>query len=1068
MHVVQVTRLISFPANPILTMKLPATPSAFSTMLHTGLLLLLAISAPSIAHAATYQNPVINDTLADPCIVYHNDMFYLYATGDSSSYRVYTSTDMVNWTRGNKVFEPGDPNVWAPDIYYHPDNGKFYIYDSSDFVVGVAEGNAPDGTFTRVTQLAWSAIDAHMYRDDDGQLYLYYTVLPSFTIYVQKMSDPVTKEGDPVALISPELPWETDGGRITEGPFIIKHDDVYYMTYSGAPANSPQYSIGYATADNPMGPFTKYENNPIMTQGNGIYGPGHNSIITLPSGEIWMVYHQKQKEIIEYNRRIYIDRITFDAQGVMHCTPTRGTDQTAPVILPTNVVVITPDDATTEIGNTQQFSATAMGADGQALNPQPTITWSVDGGGTVNSTGLFTATTAGGPFTLTASGAGLTGTAEITVPAPQGTGTGITREWWMDVTGNNITDLTTLADYPTSPWGTETLTTQATTPTNFADNYGQRLTGYFLAPITGDYHFYIAASNTAELWLSTDDTPSNKQQIATVTTPTAAQQWDLSTSQKSSPITLQAGQRYYLETLHKAGAGDDHLALGVELPGAIMERPIPAERLDPFITTPTNPGYLDLTTPTLEVSEGAGTATIQVTRNGGTQGTLTATYGTSDGTATSGIDYSATSGTLQWNDGDSSPKTISITLLEDTTSEVNETFQLTLTSQNATRITQPLTATVTIADNESQTAALLAYEGFDYTSGTAIHTLTATGTGWNGNYGQLNRSTTGRTATSTLAYTGIADTGVSWESDSGFCGTSRPLAQAYGIVSGTPTHSTLWVSWIIQLDYDLTTTSCGQSLDLMDGAMNRISFGRRWGQANWSGTTNFGAGDSYPTSSVALAQGQNALMVMRLDFNGSGSNNVTAWINPDLTQGEPQAAQAAWSQSAVADWKFDTIQLLHTGNADTNSSQTAGAVKIDDFRIAESWDKLWGLSTATGYSAWMSNYPTITGNDALPNADADNDGLDNFTEYSLGSNPQQNDSSQTAPTLTDSGTNLQFTFKRERSTVSYVVEKKTALDSSTWSTFLTNPGNAGELVTVNIPKSEMVNNKVFIRLKMTE
>lgn len=296
------------------------------------LLLIPAVAATTNPTMPTYTNPVIAETLADPSVILHNGTFFLFATGDGSSYRAYTSTDLVNWKRGQIAYDPGIGNLWAPDIYHHPEDGTFYIYDTANFTIGVARADQIEGPFTRIKELVAKAIDAHLFRDDDGELYLYYTVLPSFTIHVQKMKDPVTVEGHPIPLIGPELPWETNGNRITEGPFLMKRKGVYYLTYSGSGAKSPDYAIGYATSGSPMGPFRKSYQNPIISRGSGIYGPGHNSLITLPSGQTWIVYHQKLSNTIGYDRKICIDRITFTKDGKMQATPTRGTPQPAPVI----------------------------------------------------------------------------------------------------------------------------------------------------------------------------------------------------------------------------------------------------------------------------------------------------------------------------------------------------------------------------------------------------------------------------------------------------------------------------------------------------------------------------------------------------------------------------------------------------------------------------------------------------------------------------------------------------------------------------------------------------------------
>ncbi len=88
----------------------------------------------------------------------------------------------------------------------------------------------------------------------------------------------------------------------------------------------------------------------------------------------------------------------------------------APPVLTT--ITVAPASASVQTGGTQQFSATGLDQFGQPLNPQPTFTWSVSGGGTISATGLFTAgATSGGPFTVTATSGAVNGTASVTVAA---------------------------------------------------------------------------------------------------------------------------------------------------------------------------------------------------------------------------------------------------------------------------------------------------------------------------------------------------------------------------------------------------------------------------------------------------------------------------------------------------------------------------------------------------------------------------------------------------------------------------------------------------------------------------
>jgi hypothetical protein len=116
------------------------------------------------------------------------------------------------------------PHIWAPDVWRDPDTGRFYLYYTANKTVGVAEAAGPEGPFVITRKLVDQAIDAHLFRDDDGRLYLYYVTLPGFRITVQPMASPTEPAGDARVILRPESEWETRNGRVTEGPWMIKHD----------------------------------------------------------------------------------------------------------------------------------------------------------------------------------------------------------------------------------------------------------------------------------------------------------------------------------------------------------------------------------------------------------------------------------------------------------------------------------------------------------------------------------------------------------------------------------------------------------------------------------------------------------------------------------------------------------------------------------------------------------------------------------------------------------------------------------------------------------------------------
>jgi hypothetical protein len=82
---------------------------------------------------------------------------------------------------------------------------------------------------------------------------------------------------------------------------------------------------------------------------------------------------------------------------------------------PSLSIAVAPATATVSAHAQQTFSVTAMDANGQPLSPAPQVDWSVDGGGTIAPSGVFTAGDAGGFFTITARAGGVTATALVTV-----------------------------------------------------------------------------------------------------------------------------------------------------------------------------------------------------------------------------------------------------------------------------------------------------------------------------------------------------------------------------------------------------------------------------------------------------------------------------------------------------------------------------------------------------------------------------------------------------------------------------------------------------------------------------
>ncbi|MEM7126634.1 MAG: PA14 domain-containing protein [Chloroflexota bacterium] len=147
---------------------------------------------------------------------------------------------------------------------------------------------------------------------------------------------------------------------------------------------------------------------------------------------------------------------------------------------------------------------------------------------------------------------------------PAGSGSGqFTYEWWGPVDAQDgISGLTSNERYPDSPIFAD-FVSYFEMPRDEGDFYGARLSGYVHPPVSGNYTFWIAGDDVAELHLSTDATPANLQKVAEVTAWTETRNWNKYPTQKSVEIALLAGQKYYIEAL-MVNADDGSISSGIE------------------------------------------------------------------------------------------------------------------------------------------------------------------------------------------------------------------------------------------------------------------------------------------------------------------------------------------------------------------------------------------------------------------------------------------------------------------------------------------------------------------------
>jgi uncharacterized protein (DUF1800 family) len=222
------------------------------------------------------------------------------------------------------------------------------------------------------------------------------------------------------------------------------------------------------------------------------------------------------------------------------------------------------------------------------LNPPFSLPVTSSNGGTISASGmpgwltLTNGVLTGIPpaagiyqFTVTTTNAAGSGSAVITLEVIAA-GNQLTRELWNSgVTGPALTDV----PWNEAPTASDTVSIAEDATTTYQANTGERLRGYFVAPATGNYYFWISASNEAELWISNDAEPVNKVRRAQVTGPsgTAARTWNSQPNQKSQWLSLVAGKKYYIEALLNTGADPaaNHLSIAWFLdPTGTTDNPI--------------------------------------------------------------------------------------------------------------------------------------------------------------------------------------------------------------------------------------------------------------------------------------------------------------------------------------------------------------------------------------------------------------------------------------------------------------------------------------------------------------
>lgn len=292
----------------------------------------LAASPPE-----TSGNPVFPGWYADPEAAIFGTNYWIFPTysaryEEQVFFDAFSSPDLVHWTKhphvlGTNAVTWAHRAMWAPSVVEK--EGKYYFFFGANDIqndqqrggIGVAVADRPEGPYRDLLgrplldhfEHGAQPIDQFAFHDPSGGYFLIYggwrhcniaRLKPDFTGFEPLSDGEIFKE------ITPE--------GYVEGPYMLVRNGKYYLMWSEGGWTGPDYSVAYAIADSPMGPFKRI--GKILQQDpNVATGAGHHAVFKVPGrDQYYIVYHRHPLGDHDGNHRVVcIDRMEFDDQGLI-------------------------------------------------------------------------------------------------------------------------------------------------------------------------------------------------------------------------------------------------------------------------------------------------------------------------------------------------------------------------------------------------------------------------------------------------------------------------------------------------------------------------------------------------------------------------------------------------------------------------------------------------------------------------------------------------------------------------------------------------------------------------------
>lgn len=274
-----------------------------------------------LASDSSFYNPILPGWYSDPSICTNGEGDYYLVTSTFTYYPgvpVFHSRDLVNWKQTGHVLTRSSQlqnlekqhvsgGIFAPDIAYNPANKTYYMITTN-----VGSGNFfvktqnPAGEWSDPVMLPEvQGIDPAFFFDEDGRAYIVNNDdapdnAPEYpghrTVRIVEFDTATDRCIGERKIIVNKGVRPQDKPIWCEGPHIYKIKGKYYlMTAEGG--TSTWHSEVIYRGDSPMGPFTPWEGNPILTQRtldssrtNPVTCAGHADLVQGPDGDWWSVF----------------------------------------------------------------------------------------------------------------------------------------------------------------------------------------------------------------------------------------------------------------------------------------------------------------------------------------------------------------------------------------------------------------------------------------------------------------------------------------------------------------------------------------------------------------------------------------------------------------------------------------------------------------------------------------------------------------------------------------------------------------------------------------------------------